>query len=146
MADLSNITQFSGLTITSDQYTGTNNQNATFAVASVTTAQRNKLENVAPYRVGTNKNVRIKNGTRIYNINLGVSQTFRKGRWENEVSINTTATGVGLTNGTALIYPSGTQVLVEVAGNAVNGFTYYDTTNNVLRTRKNGAWQTITSA
>jgi hypothetical protein len=146
MADLSNITQLSGISITSDQYTGANNQNATFAVASVTTAQRDKLENVTPYIVGGNTNVRVKNGTRIYNITLGMPQIFRNGGWENEVSINTTATGVGLTNGSPFVYPSGTRASVEVAGNEANGFTYYDSKNNVLRTRKNGAWETITSA
>ncbi len=46
MADLSNITALSGLTITSDQTTGTNNPNATFAVSNVTTAQRDLLQNV----------------------------------------------------------------------------------------------------
>jgi len=40
MADLSNITALSGLTITSDQTTGTNNPNATFAVSSVTTSSK----------------------------------------------------------------------------------------------------------
>ena len=51
MADLSNITALSGLTITSDQTTGTNNPNATFAVSNVTTAQRDLLQNVTPYVV-----------------------------------------------------------------------------------------------
>jgi len=202
MADLSNITALSGLTITSDQTTGTNNPNATFAVSNVTTAQRDLLQNVTPYVVnGTT--VRIKEGTIIFNISVDKLQMFRNGIWESvttnistatgvglssspfsipsgtraavEVAANqvngfiyndttnnqvrgyintgwmtlftvaTTATGVGLTNGAPFVYPSGPRGNVEVAANQVNGFTYFDVTNTVLRTYKN-AWQTITSA
>ena len=50
MADLSNITALSGLTITSDQTLGTNNINATFAVSNVTTAQRDILQNILNQR------------------------------------------------------------------------------------------------
>ena len=123
MADLSNITALSGLTITSDQTTGTNNPNATFAFPSVTTTQRDKLENVTPYVVN----------------NVGV--------WQNILSVNTTATGVGLTNGAPFVYPSGAAGNIEnVVANQVNGFTYYDTTSNTLKTRINGAWRTVTTA
>ena len=202
MADLSNITALSGLTITSDQTTGTNNPNATFAVSSVTTTQRDKLENVTPYVVN-GATVKIKEGTIIFNISVDKLQMFRNGIWESvttnistatgvglssspfsipsgtrlavEVAANqvngfiyndttnnqvrgcinaqwmtlftvaTTATGVGLTNGAPFVYPSGPRGNVEVAANQVNGFTYFDVTNTVLRTYKN-AWQTITSA
>jgi len=202
MADLSNITALSGLTITSDQTTGTNNPNATFAVSSVTTTQRDKLENVTPYVVN-GVTVKIKEGTIIFNISVDKLQMFRNGIWESvttnistatgvglssspfsipsgtraavEVAANqvngfiyndttnnqvrgyintqwmtlftvaTTATGVGLTNGAPFVYPSGPRGNVEVAANLVNGFTYFDVTNTVLRTYKN-AWQTITSA
>ena len=144
MADLSNITALSGLTITSDQTSGTNNPNATFAVSSVTSAQRDRLENVTPYVVG-GRTVKVKPGTRIFNITLGVPQVFRNGGWETEFSVNTTATGVGFTNGAPFVYPSGPRDAVEVAANQVNGFTYFDVTNTVLRTYKD-AWETITSA
>jgi len=144
MADLSNITNLSGLTITSDQTTGSNNHGATFAVSNVTTAQRDLLQNVTPYVVN-GVTVKIKPGTRIFNITLGVPQVFRNGGWEAEFSVNTAATGVGLTNGAPFVYPSGPRDAVEVAANQVNGFTYFDVTNTVLRTYKN-AWQTITSA
>jgi hypothetical protein len=202
MADLSNITALSGLTITSDQTTGTNNPNATFAVSNVTTAQRDLLQNVTPYIVN-GATVRIKEGTIIFNISVDKLQMFRNGIWESvttnistatgvglssspfsipsgtrvavEVAANqvngfiyndttnnqvrgyintqwmtlftvaTTATGVGLTNGAPFVYPSGPRGNVEVAANQVNGFTYFDVTNNLLRTYKN-AWQTITSA
>jgi len=202
MADLSNITALSGLTITSDQTLGTNNQGATFAVSNVTTAQRDLLQNVTPYIVN-GATVRIKEGTIIFNITVDKLQMFRNGGWESfttnistatgvgllsapfsipsgtraavEVAANqvngfiyndttnnqvrgyintqwmtlftvaTTATGVGLTNGAPFVYPSGPRGNVEVAANQVNGFTYFDVTNTVLRTYKN-AWQTITSA
>jgi hypothetical protein len=148
MADLSNITALSGLTITSDQTTGTNNPNATFAFPSVTTTQRDKLENVTPYVVN-NVTYKVKPGTVIFNITTGFLQIFdfanNAGQWQNILSVNTTATGAGLTNGTPFVYPSGPRGNVEVAANQVNGFTYFDVTNTVLRTYKN-AWQTITSA
>ena len=83
MADLSNITNLSGLTITSDQITGTTNPNATFAVASLTQTQINLLQNVTPYTVGGNTNVRVKNGTMIYNITTQSFQVFLKGTWND---------------------------------------------------------------
>jgi len=203
MADLSNITALSGLTITSDQTTGTNNPNATFAVSSVTTSQRDLLQNVTPYVVN-GATVRIKEGTIIFNISVDKLQMFRNGVWESvttnistaagaglssspfsipsgtkgnvEVAANqengfiyydtttkqargrindqwmtlftvaTTATGAGLTNGAPFVFPSGQASSVEVAANQVNGFTYYDTTSNTLKTRINGAWRTVTTA
>ncbi len=148
MADLSNITALSGLTITSDQTTGTNDPNATFAFPSVTTTQRDKLENVTPYVVN-NFTYKVKPGTVIFNITTGFLQIFdfvnNAGVWQNIPSVNAAATGAGLANGTPFVYPSGPKVAVEVDANQINGFTYYDTTNNLLRTYKN-AWQTITSA
>lgn len=148
MADLSNITALSGLTITSDQTTGTNNPNATFAFPNVTTTQRDLLQNVTPYVVN-NVTYKVKPGTVIFNITTGFLQIFdfvnNVGIWQNALSINTTATGVGLTNGAPFVYPSGPRGNVEVPANQVNGFTYFDVTNTVLRTYKN-AWQTINSA
>ena len=202
MADLDNITQFSGITITSNQTTGTSNRNATLAIVNVTQAQRDLLQNVTPYVVNA-VTVKVKNGTMIYNITSGLFQLFRNGQWENistnittatgvgltsspfsipsgpranvEVaanqingfiyndttnndvrgyintqwmtlfSVGTGAAGVGLTNGAPLIYPTGPRGAVEVAANQINGFTYFDSTNTVIRTYK-GAWQTITSA
>jgi hypothetical protein len=149
MADLSNITALSGLTITSDQTTGTNNPNATFAFPSVTTTQRDKLENVSAYLVNNNP-WKVKPGTVIFNITTGFLQIFNlvnnSGVWQNILSVNTTATGAGLTNGTPFVFPSGPSASVEVAANQVNGFTYYDTTSNTLKTRINGTWRTVTTA
>ena len=64
MADLDNITQFSGITITSNQTTGTSNRNATLAIVNVTQAQRDLLQNVTPYVVNA-VTVKVKNGTMI---------------------------------------------------------------------------------
>lgn len=146
MSDLSNITQFSGITITSDQTTGTNNPQATFAVSSLTKNQITNLENVTKYQIsGTGAFYKVKPGTMVFNITSNIFQIFINGAWQNVFSINTTATGGGLTNGAPFVYPSGPRIEVEVDANQVNGFTYFDVTNTVLRTYKN-AWQTITSA
>lgn len=141
MADLSNITALSGLTITSDQTTGTNNPNATFAVSSVTTTQRDKLENVTPYVVN-GVPVKIKEGTIIFNISVDKLQMFRNGIWESVTTNISTATGVGLSSSPFSI-PSGTRVAVEVAANQVNGFIYNDTTNNQVRGYINAQWMTL---
>jgi hypothetical protein len=109
MADLSLITEFSGVTITSDQTTGTTNPNATLAVASVTQGQRDKLENVTPYTVGGNTNVRVKNGTMIYNITTQSFQVFLKGTWNDVLmDINDVVSFSGL---------AGTITLTAAAGN-----------------------------
>ena len=141
MADLSNITALSGLTITSDQTLGTNNPNATFAVSNVTTAQRDLLQNVTPYIVN-GVTVRIKEGTIIFNISVDKLQMFRNGIWESVTTNISTATGVGLSSSPFSI-PSGTRVAVEVAANQVNGFIYNDTTNNQVRGYINTQWMTL---
>lgn len=146
MADLSNITALSGLTITSDQTTGTNNPNATFAFPNVTETQKGKLENVTPYVVnGTT--YKIKPGTVIFNITTGFLQIFdfvnNAGIWQNVLSISTAATGAGLTTGAPFVFPSGPSASVEVAANQVNGFAYYNTTASNLRIYDNGTWVTV---
>ena len=139
MADLSNITALSGLTITSDQTTGTNNP--TFAVSNVTTAQRDLLQNVTPYVVN-GVTVRIKEGTIIFNISVDKLQMFRNGVWESVTTNITPATGVGLSSSPFAI-PSGTRNAVEVAANQENGFIYYDTTTKQARGRINDQWMTL---
>ena len=144
MADLDNITQFSGITITSDQKEGINNPNACFALPCVTTKQRDKLENVTPYLVNE-ETFRIKPGTMIYNIDRACIQIFINAQWQNLFAVATTATGVGLTSGLPFVFPVGKKADVEKEANQVNGFTYYDTTSNTLKTRINGAWRTVTT-
>ncbi len=108
MADLSNITALSGLTITSDQTTGTNNPNATFAVSSVTTSQRDLLQNVTPYVVN-GATVKIKPGTMIYNITTQTFQVFLKGTWNDALlDINDSVSFTGI---------AGTVTLTAAAGN-----------------------------
>jgi hypothetical protein len=141
MADLSNITALSGLTITSDQTSGTSNPYATFAVSSVTTTQRDLLENVTPY-TANGTTVKIKEGTIIFNITVGNLQMFRDGAWENITTNITTATGVGLSSAPFSI-PSGTKADVEVAANQVEGFIYYDTTDNDVRGYIDANWMTL---
>lgn len=108
MADLDNITQFSGITITSNQTTGTSNRNATLAVASVTTAQRDLLQNVTPYVVNT-VTLKVKNGTMIYNITTQTFQVFLKGAWNDVLmDINDVVSFSGL---------AGTITLTAATGN-----------------------------
>jgi hypothetical protein len=141
MADLSNITALSGLTITSDQTSGTTNPYATFAVSSVTTTQRDLLENVTPYEVnGTT--VSIKQGTIIFNITVGNLQMFRDGAWENITTNITTASGTGLSSAPFSI-PSGPKASVEVSANETNGFIYYDTTYKEVRGYIDSVWMTL---
>ncbi|MDA1057028.1 MAG: hypothetical protein O3A58_04270 [Proteobacteria bacterium] len=58
--------------------------------------------------------------------------------------------GLGITNGSPMIFPSGAQKDVEVIKNEIDGFIYYDTTNNQLRIFEgeqgkigNGIWRSI---
>jgi hypothetical protein len=144
MADLSLITEFSGITITSDQNTGTNNPNATLAVVSVTQSQRDLLQNVTTYTATNGATVKVKNGTMIYNITTGNFQIFKGGSWITVFLNATTATGVGLTTGSALILPVGTAGAVELPANQVPGFIYFDLTSGKIKIRTNAAWRTVT--
>ena len=144
MSDLTNITNLSGLTITSDQTTGTNNPNATFAIANLTQTQINALENVTPYTVNGNT-VKVKPGTMVFNITTGQYQIFTAlAQWENISTNITTATGIGLTSSPFSV-PAGTSTAVEVAANQVNGFVYYATDLQEVRAYIAGAWMTLYS-
>lgn len=147
MADLDNITQFNGLTITSDQATGTNNPNATFALPCLTDKQKDEIANVTAYEAG-GKQVKVKPGTMIYNIDRACIQIFIKGVWQNLYAVATTATGVGLTSGLPFVFPVGKKAEVEKEANEVNGFTYFDVTEKVeidktIRTFDEGKWGTV---
>lgn len=148
MADLDNITQFSGLTITSDQTTGTNNPNATFALPCITDKQKDEIANVTAYEVD-GKKVKVKPGTMIYNIDRACIQIFIKGVWNNLYAVATTATGEGLNSGIPFVFPTGQKANVEKEINKVNGFTYFDVTDDVgvdktIRTFDQGKWGTVT--
>ena len=148
MADLDNITQFSGITITSDQNTGTNNPNATFALPCLTDKQKDEIANVTAYDV-EGKQVKVKPGTMIYNIDRACIQIFINGQWQNLFAVATTATGAGLTSGIPFVFPVGKKDDVEKNVNEVNGFTYYDTSDGLgidktIRTFDQGKWGSIT--
>ena len=121
MADLSLITEFSGITITSDQTTGTSNPNATFAVASVTIAQRDLLQNVTPYTVGANTNVRVKNGTMIYNITSQTFQVFLKGSWNDVLmDVNDVVSFTGLGGTVSLTASAAPSIVLKSAANTAS--------------------------
>mgnify|MGYP006914501505 CR=1 FL=1 len=115
------ITRVSNLEITSSS----TNKEKGFYTASLSTTQRDAITQT--------------NGSLIFNSTTGTFQGLKGGAWNNINTSVSTATGQGL-NGTPFIYPSGARVAVEVAGNQVNGFAYYDTTNSVLRSYENNAW------
>ncbi len=83
------------------------------------------------------------NGEMYYNTNFGVVRIRLADLWENLNASRQTATGVGITNGTALTLPSGNKSLVEVAGNQVPGFMYYENGGDGIRAWINGAWVTV---
>ena len=80
----------------------------------------------------------------IYNTDTLLYQVYQNGEWWN---LNNTpaAMGAGLLAGSAAtVITSGAKVDVEVGANEVDGFIYYDTTNDVLTARVGAAWVTIT--
>ena len=83
------------------------------------------------------------NGAIIYNTDTLLFQVRQNATW-NTLTSSSTAIGTGLVAGSSpVLIPSGTKAAVEVALNEVNGFTYYDTTNDVLTARIGGAWLVI---
>jgi hypothetical protein len=130
------ITRVSGLAVTPTS----SNKNNGFYAPQLTTAQRDAIPTAT-----------LVNGAIIYNTNLNTFQSYQvingASIWLSLSAASTsTATGVALTTGTPFTLPSGPRAGVEVAANQVNGFMYYDATNNVVRARQNGAWATVTIA
>ena len=115
--------------------TNTTNKNNGFYAPQLTTVQRDAIPAAT-----------IVNGAIIYNTTTNTFQNYTNGVWNNLNSSVATA-GVGLVAGSSpVILPSGARAAVELVENEIAGFTYYDTTNNVTRTRDNAAWLTITVA
>ncbi len=83
-----------------------------------------------------------------YNTVLDVVRVYINGAWNTVNTSFQTATGVGITTGTALTLPGGVPGNVEVAGNEVLGFIYHDDTNNRIRTwiGSPATWKTVTVA
>ncbi len=97
------------------------------ALAAVETPGTNNVEGFAYYNT-TGANVR----------------AYINAAWTTIETSTNAATGAGLTAGnTPLVLPSGPQGTVEVAGNEIEGFAYYNTTGSNLRIYNNGAWTTI---
>ena len=116
-------------------------------MSSLTQTQINNLENVTKYQInGTGNFYKVKPGTMVFNITSNVFQIFINGLWQNLFSVNTAATGTGITtSGTPLVYPSGTSASVEGndKGNEKPGFTYYETGSNTLKYYNGTAWKTV---
>ena len=121
------ITKLSSLDISPDLH----NKNNGFYAPQLTTAQRDAIPSNT-----------IRNGGIIYNSDLRFFQVYQDNTWKNLNTSLDNASGAGL-NGAPLLIPTGAEADVEVAGNEVQGFIYYDTTNNVLKLRDNAAWKTI---
>lgn len=86
-------------------------------------------------------------GMIVYQTDINTFKIYQEGVWAILLGSTSTATGAGLAAGNqAITYPSGSNVTVEVVDNEVNGFTYYGTTSNNLRSRVNSGWSTLVSS
>lgn len=82
-----------------------------------------------------------------YNTGSTLFRVYQNAVWSSLYANITAATGVGLVPGNSpFSFPSGTSAAVEVAGNQVNGFIYYNTTTNLPRAYLNGAWTTLVAS
>lgn len=85
------------------------------------------------------------NGFAYYNTTGTNVRGYFHGVWTTIETTTNAATGVGLAAGnTPVVLPNGASGTVEVAGNQVNGFIYYNTTGTNVRAYVNGAWGTVT--
>lgn len=80
----------------------------------------------------------LRNGAIIYDTTTNTYKGYQSVNGANTfVNFNTgavtAATGIGLILGSPLVLPQGTRLAVEVPANAIVGFTYYDTTGQVIR-------------
>jgi len=116
-----------GLEIVSNPSTTSNNG---FYAPQLSTAQRDAIT--------------ASNGAIIYNTTTLLFQVRQNGAW-NTLTSSSIAVGTGLVAGSSpVIIPSGTKAAVEAAAeNEVDGFMYYDTTNDVLTARVGAAWLVI---
>lgn len=126
------ITRLTGLNVQPEAINGTIAEPYLhgFYVPSLTTAQITTLA----------ASTEMRDGVLVYDNELEAYKVRQNGVLYTLNSSVATVTGVGLTSGTPFIFPSGPAAAVEVAANQVNGFTYYNTTANTMRTYFNGAW------
>lgn len=84
------------------------------------------------------------NGFIYYNTSENNVRSRINGAFTTVSTSTTIATGDGLAAGNSpFVLPTGVGSSVEVAGNAVNGNSYYNTTTNLPRIYLNGVWSTI---
>jgi len=115
-----------GLEVVAKSSSTTNNG---FYAPQLTTAQRDAIT--------------ASDGAIIYNTDTLLFQVSQNAAW-NTLTSSSTAIGAGLVAGSSPVFiPSGAKAAVEVPANAINGFIYYDTTNNVLTAYIGGAWLVI---
>lgn len=90
------------------------------------------------------------NGFLYLDITNNQARGYINGKWLTFYATQCEVPGLGITNGGPMIFPSGAQKDVEVINNEIDGFIYYDTTNNQLRIFEgeqgeigNGIWRSI---
>lgn len=115
-----------GLEIVSNPSTTSNNG---FYAPQLSTVQRDAIT--------------VSNGAIIYNTTTLLFQVHKNGAW-NTLTSSSIDVGTGLVAGSSpVIIPSGPKAAVEVAENRIDGFMYYDTTNDVLTAHVGAAWLVI---
>lgn len=77
-------------------------------------------------------------------VHLDTYKVYENGKWYTLNKSLDTVSGEGLAPGSSpVVLPTGVKASVEVAGNELGGFIYYDAANAVNRTYVNGAWKTV---
>lgn len=86
-------------------------------------------------------------GSIVAQTDINLLKHYNGTAWATIFQMTSAATGVGLTslaNGDSpFTKPTGTSAAVEVAGNQINGFGYYNSTATNLRSYSNAAWCTL---
>jgi len=115
-----------GLEIVSNPSTTSNNG---FYAPQLSTAQRDAIT--------------ASDGAIIYNTTTLLFEIHQNEEWSTLTSAPVDV-GEGLDAGSPpVVIPSGPKAAVEVAANELDGFMYYDTTNDVLTARVGAAWLVI---
>jgi hypothetical protein len=90
------------------------------------------------------------NGFMYLDITNNQMRGYINSEWITFYATQCEAPGLGITNGSPMIFPSGAQRDVEVIKNEIDAFIYYDTTNSQLRIFEgkkgetgNGLWRSI---
>lgn len=96
------------------------------------------------------ENLNRENGFMYLDITNNQVRGYINSEWITFYATQCEAPGLGITNGSPMIFPSGAQKDVEVIKNEIDAFIYYDTTNSQLRIFEgkkgetgNGLWRSI---